>query len=388
MIKAILFDMDDTLLINPDDIFAREYLALAEPFFQQMLDIQNPRELLLGVVKAQGKIRSGQQSNFQLIYEHFQHYTTHSLEKIQHTLALFFEQEYPKLEKCITPVTGASELIQYVQAQGFATVIATNPLYPDTSIFQRMRWGKLPLEGYALITHANNMHFAKPDPAYYAEIVARVGIEPDEALMIGDNPINDTQAAKAVGLPTWQIEGRQSSLEGILEQLKLPDFVNSFAIPSLSPEIVLNELRGNMGAIHGLLEGVTFNLWHLRPDPSEWSILQIMTHLATTEETIQHARLLRILREDNPFITAPKPPGASIQPLETLEQALTLFVTQRQKTFNFLQEQSELVWQRSARHSVFGNTTFLELAHFTAQHDRIHINQLCQTIGRCQVEVF
>jgi hypothetical protein len=26
----------------------------------------------------------------------------------------------------------------------------------------------------------------------------------------------------------------------------------------------------------------------------------------------------------------------------------------------------------------------LEMAHFTAQHDRLHLNQICQTLGKCE----
>ena len=40
-------------------------------------------------------------------------------------------------------------------------------------------------------------------------------------------------------------------------------------------------------------------------------------------------------------------------------------------------------WNRPARHSIFGLTNLLEMAHFTAQHDRLHITQLCQTLGKC-----
>ena len=41
-------------------------------------------------------------------------------------------------------------------------------------------------------------------------------------------------------------------------------------------------------------------------------------------------------------------------------------------------------WNRPARHSIFGPTNLLEMAHFSARHVHLHTNQLKQTIERCQ----
>jgi HAD superfamily hydrolase (TIGR01549 family) len=384
MIKAILLDLDNTLIINPDDTFAKAYLGLAEPFFSQYLGIATSRELLSGIVQTLSQPRSGEVSNIQHIYNQFQHYTDAPLAKIQATLELFFQNVYPRLATCVAPIPFARDCVIALQDDGYAVVIATNPLYMKTAITQRMIWGQLPLENYALITHAENMHFAKPDPAYYAEIVARVGIEPDEALLIGDNPLNDIQAAQAVGLNTFHVADTLSR-EPLFHHLQDPTFLTSFTPPSLAPNMVLHELRGNIGALNGLLEGVAHEMWYLRPDPNEWSILQIMCHLCISETTTQRARIQNILSQDNPFIIDTQPPGPSMPMCHDNLFAVTQnFIHERQATLSLLGALSEADWQRPARHSVFGLTTLLEMAHFTAQHDRIHINQLCQTIGRCQ----
>jgi HAD superfamily hydrolase (TIGR01509 family) len=384
MIKAILLDLDNTLIVNPDDTFAKAYLGVAEPFFSQHLGIATPRELLLGIVQTLSQPRSGEISNIQHIYNQFQHYTHAPLAHIQATLEAFFQEIYPQLATLVAPIPYAHECLTALQDDGYAVVIATNPLYMKTAIIQRMVWGQLPLENYALVTHAENMHFAKPDPAYYAEIVARVGIEPDEALIIGDNPINDIQAAQAVGLNTFHVTDTRSR-QPLFHQLQNPAFLPSFTPPPLAPQMVLHELRGNIGALNGLLEGVTHDMWHLRPDPNEWSILQIICHLCISETTTQRARLQNILSQDNPFVIDPQAPGPNMPICHDDLQAVTQnFIHERQATIALLRALSEADWQRPARHSIFGLTTLLEMAHFTAQHDRIHINQLCQTIGRCQ----
>nr|MCU0514203.1 DinB family protein [Anaerolineae bacterium] len=102
------------------------------------------------------------------------------------------------------------------------------------------------------------------------------------------------------------------------------------------------------------------------------------------ESTQQRPRLERILREDDPFLIAPRPPGPDIPVCaEDGHRIAAEFVQERARTMAFVHTLTAAEWQRPARHSIFGRTTLLEMAHFTAQHDRLHLNQLCQTIGRC-----
>ena len=49
------------------------------------------------------------------------------------------------------------------------------------------------------------MHAAKPQPAYYREILAAVGVEPGRALMVGDDWKNDIIPAATAGLFTFWI---------------------------------------------------------------------------------------------------------------------------------------------------------------------------------------
>jgi hypothetical protein len=125
----------------------------------------------------------------------------------------------------------------------------------------------------------------------------------------------------------------------------------------------------------------------MRPDPNEWSPLEIVCHLRDSERLIQRPRLQRIFTEDNPFISQPPaPPAAGEQDLSVEDgvAALHTFWIERCETIQFIKELSGSDWQRPARHSIFGPTSLLEMAHFTARHDRLHINQLCETVGRCK----
>ncbi|MBC7814377.1 MAG: DinB family protein, partial [Burkholderiales bacterium] len=234
----------------------------------------------------------------------------------------------------------------------------------------------------------------KPDPAYYAEIVARIGIEPDEALMVGDGIENDIIAASTAGLHTYYVTAESApddlpaDAAGTLDNLRrliYEDWLDTLSTHPPTPAMIAPELRGNVGTLFGMLTDVQPHFWEMRPDPAEWSILQIICHLLESESAVQRPRLQRILNEDNPFLAAPPPPMPDVTYVEGIGYEIAeQFAAERLQTLTLLQQIEPEQWLRPARHSIFGPTTLLEMAHFTAQHDRLHLNQLCQTIGRCK----
>lgn len=397
MIKLVLLDLDNTLLRNPDMAFARAYLRLIDEHFASVMGIPNVSQHIRHFINIASNDHIRTQSLYSLAVAVLADATGAPTASIQNALADFYATQYPTLAACVQPVAGAAELIAHLRDQNIAVVIATNPIYPETAIRQRMAWGQLPQEKetYALITTAENMHFAKPDPAYYAEIVARVGVEPDEALLVGDSPRNDIIPAHVVGIPAFQIVGAGDAAAPEAQASgSLQDFIaithqdnwqhELFSRRRLNPNMVFPQYRGNIGALYGMLEGVQPNFWHQRPDAAKQSILQILCHLRDSEDTHQRPRLQRILHEANPFIVAPRPPGPDIPTCDDDGYAIAAdFVRARQETIQLLNTLRPEDWQRPARHSIFGLTTLLEMALFTAQHDRLHLNQLCQTIGRC-----
>ena len=144
-------------------------------------------------------------------------------------------------------------------------------------------------------------------------------------------------------------------------------------------------MLGNVGALFGLVATIKPEQWRMRPDPQEWSPLELMCHLRDSERSIQRPRLQRIAHEADPFIGQPPTPGPNERDLsgEDGYTALRQFWDERCITLEFIITLKADDWQRPARHSIFGPTTLLEMAHFTARHDQLHITQLAETLSRC-----
>jgi HAD superfamily hydrolase (TIGR01549 family) len=207
MIKGVFLDLDNTLLVNPDSVFAPEYLRLADQFFMERWGKPGLSSVILQTVRAMIGTRDMQRTNSDVAIDILALATEKSIDEIRAGFDQFYESVYPQLRDCTQPFPIAASLVKALQDLKLTVVIATNPLYPAEAIRQRLAWAGLAddLNAYALVTHAENMHFAKPDPAFYAEALARVGLEPDEVFMVGDNPHNDIKPAQIIGMHTYQV---------------------------------------------------------------------------------------------------------------------------------------------------------------------------------------
>lgn len=388
MIKAVLLDLDNTLIRNPDRAFAMAFLQQLDAFVVSQWQHTDFSRHLVSGIKAQQEPREPADTNYHVMRKAIQQTLDIDDTELRTILNTFYAEIYPRLRDCISPVHDASVLVDDLLASGYAVVIATNPLYPLDAVQQRLRWGGLPDDPgtYALVTHLDNMHFSKPDPAYFAEILARVGIEPDEAVVIGDSLHNDIEPARQLGLHTYHISpDHNHTITALHDQIMRHNWFETLLHRRLQPQMIAPQYRGNIGAMYGFLDTVQPHFWTQQPDPDEWSILQIICHLAESEQTVQRPRLQHILNEDNPFLKAPRSPLGPEMPAcdEDGHKAAAAFVHERRITLDFVQALTRDDWQRPARHSIFGPTSLLEMAHFTAQHDRMHLIQLCQTIGHC-----
>lgn len=393
MIKAVLLDLDDTLLSNPDHTFIPAYLQEIDRYFDEALGLQAVSQTVLAATVAMTSSTDYTQTNLSIASKTIADALGYDEVQLEPHYATFYKEHFPRLRRLTNTVDITYRLVQQLQDRGLAVVIATNPLYPADAIYQRLEWaGISPFpDDYDWVTTANNMHFTKPSPMYYAEILARVGIEPHEAIMVGNSLENDILPAKQLGLHTFHVTSSRtatvSDSSGPLDTFSYcveQGWLDSLLKKPLSPDMIEPELAGNLAALFGLLSEVQEHQWTQHPLTDEWSIQEIVCHLLEYEGPIQRAQLQQIFNEDSPFIRAVM--SENTMPICDDKDGMELahkFAQDREETLDLLRTLTPSDWQRPAQHSVFSNTTLLEMAHFMAQHDRMHITQICQTLGHC-----
>jgi hypothetical protein len=119
-----------------------------------------------------------------------------------------------------------------------------------------------------------------------------------------------------------------------------------------------------------------------RPAPGEWAIVEVVAHLADTEErTIGRTR--RMLDADQPAL-APYDPAELAIERGYIEMAmadeLARFETIRAEQVELLQGLTDADWQRTGNHGEHGRITVQQLAAHTAGEDADHFAQIARLI--------
>jgi FMN phosphatase YigB (HAD superfamily) len=206
-LRALLLDLDDTLIDNPMDTFIPAYFRALETFVAGVVEPGRFIEELLKATRAMDGNDGSGPSNEEVFSAAFYPALGVPREEMEPLLERFYREAFPRLE----PLTGrrpaAPKIIEWAKDRGLQVVIATNPLFPRTAIEQRMAWGGVGLDrfDYELVTCYENSHATKSSPAYFREIVESLSRRPEECLMVGDNWGWDVVCAGEAGLPAFWI---------------------------------------------------------------------------------------------------------------------------------------------------------------------------------------
>ena len=207
MIKAVLFDLDDTLLGNHMDKFLPSYFALLSQYASRYLEPKRFLQEMLASTEEMMQNTNTAVSNREAFWATFQRRTGLDPVELEPFFDTFYRDQFPKLQAVTRRHPIASQLVQACFDARLKVVIATNPLFPSSAIEQRLSWAGIPIEqyDYDLVTTYANMHAAKPNQAYYQEILARIDCDPQNALMVGDNWENDIVPTAVMGCFTYWI---------------------------------------------------------------------------------------------------------------------------------------------------------------------------------------
>lgn len=207
MIKAILFDLDDTLLGNNVDIFLPKYFSRLGRYVAPVMPKDDFIPLLLACTQETIKDQDLAMTNRDVFWRAFVRESGLDEQEMVTFLDRFYETEFPALREFTEPRPCAPDLVQYCLELGLKVVVATNPLFPPDAIAQRLAWAGLPPSefDFSLVTTMDNMHATKPNITYYQEILEMIDCSPHEAVMVGDSWANDIQPAATLGMARFWI---------------------------------------------------------------------------------------------------------------------------------------------------------------------------------------
>jgi FMN phosphatase YigB (HAD superfamily) len=394
---TLLLDLDDTLLDSDMDAFIPAYFKELSGYLE---DLVEPKLMLSALMSGTQKMMANNdpsQTLQQVFDADFFPRLCVSHDELQARFDQFYEEVFPALSYLTNPRPDAIALVEWALAQGARLAVATNPLFPMAAIHHRMRWAGLPPEEvpFMVVSAYEEFHFAKPNPAYFAEVLGRMGWPDGPMLMVGDDPERDLTGSHILELPAYWINtsddappdgvdlaGRGSigDLRPWLERTNL-----STLEPAFSTSEALIALMLSMPAVlSGLLKQAASPELRRRPVSNEWSLTEIVCHLRDTEKEVSLPRLRMLLELDEPFIPARTTDAWAKERSYNTQDiwgALQDFTSARMRTLELLRGLTD-EWGRKARHAIFGPTDLKELVKFSVEHDKLHIRQIRSTLAQ------
>lgn len=395
MTLTLLLDLDDTLLKTNQAVFVPAYFQALSTKLVPHLDSSLVARALVAGTNAMNQSEDSSRALEDVFEDVF--YPMLGLEKgaLETEIERFYDEVFPTLQPITAKNPDAQAFIEWAKERGYRLVVATDPLLPRKATHHRVRWAGFEPGEFELISVFEDFHFSKSFPAYYAEVLGRLGWQEGPVVMVGNDMERDILPARRLGLPTFFLDeepgsgsGPEAGLRGSMADLRR--FLESARRASLLPnfstkEAILAILSSTPAVFNGMTNGLSPDMWRSKPAPSEWTLTELVCHIRDTEREIHHLQLRLFAGKDAPFIPRPDTGVWASQRDYAHEDgptALREFFEARRVTLDILKNTSDQGWGQKARHAIFGPTDFREVVGFMADHDRMHIHQAWTDVKR------
>jgi FMN phosphatase YigB (HAD superfamily) len=201
-LQYIFFDLDGTLLPMDQNRFIKVYFShLAAKLAPKGIDEKALVETIWGGTKAM-VANDGSRTNEEVFWDHFVAAFGPEIRKDQATFDDFYRNEFQLAQSACGFDPRAAKTVAELKARGFTLVLATNPIFPAIATGNRMQWAGLKAADFELVTTYENSHFCKPNLDYYQEILRKIGEQPENCIMVG-NDVTEDMAALELGMQVF-----------------------------------------------------------------------------------------------------------------------------------------------------------------------------------------
>jgi FMN phosphatase YigB (HAD superfamily) len=209
-IRAILFDLDGTLLDADMNVFLPRYFELLA---NSVAHVVPPERFVPCLMQASDVMvaNDGRDTNKEVFAEAFYPCVGRERKDLEPVFLDFYTNQFPKLRRFTHRKPEARLVVKAALERGYDAVIATNPLFPAVAIQQRLEWAGVADFSFDRVTTYENSRATKPSPLYFEEIFAAIQRPAHACLMVGDEDMD--MVAAHLGCTTFLVPGPRTQLE-------------------------------------------------------------------------------------------------------------------------------------------------------------------------------
>ncbi len=203
-LKAVLFDLDGTLLPMDQDEFMKVYMkGLCGKLAPMGYGAEELANAIWHGVRAMYR-NKGKYTNESVFWHTFRKHCPDMPEDTAEYLNSYYENEFDEVSSVATPDPNAKKAVEYIKSRGLRVTLATNPLFPRIATQKRIGWAGFEESDFEFFTSFEDSRFCKPNPDYFRSIYERMGLKPCECLLVG-NDADEDMAARELGMRVFLI---------------------------------------------------------------------------------------------------------------------------------------------------------------------------------------
>jgi FMN phosphatase YigB (HAD superfamily) len=200
-IRAVLFDLDNTFILFDETRFFSAYMPRLARHFTDIIPIDRFRSRIISSTQAL-ILNDGEDLNLDVFMRAFMEGLDVHVSEIRNRFSHFYESEFDTFRSLVQPVENGSDIVLEIQSMGVKTAVASNPVWPRLVQEKRLAWAGLEAIRFDWITDIENTTSCKPRLSYYEDICSHLGVDPQQCMMVGNDPVND-MAAGRLGMRTF-----------------------------------------------------------------------------------------------------------------------------------------------------------------------------------------
>ena len=200
--KAVLFDLDGTLLPMDQERFTKTYFQLLAAKLAPLG--YDPAKLVDSIWAGTAAMvkNDGSCTNEEAFWRVFSQIYGEASLKDKPYIDTFYAEEFNQAKAACGFAPAAAETVDLLRTAGKTVVLATNPIFPAVATQNRIRWAGIDAEDFEVITTYETYHYCKPNPKYFQEVMEEFGLNPKECLMVG-NDVQEDLTIRSLGVKTY-----------------------------------------------------------------------------------------------------------------------------------------------------------------------------------------
>ncbi len=204
-IKAILFDLDGTLLPMDQNLFVKAYFGLlAKKLSTHGYEAEKLIDAIWKGTAAMVR-NDGKRINEHVFWIKFIEIFGEKAKEDYPLFEEYYEKDFDRVQDACGYNPEAAKTVAALKEMGYRIALATNPIFPSIATEKRIHWTGLAPDDFELYTTYENSSFCKPNPAYYLAITEKLGVRPEECLMVG-NDVTEDMIAETLGMKVFLLK--------------------------------------------------------------------------------------------------------------------------------------------------------------------------------------